>query len=203
MDKRIQKTREALQQALLRLIQQKPYEAIQIIDITNEANTARVTFYRHYSTKEELLLDIMDRIYEEMRSHFSQNQIENVLDLRQEPPNLRLFRFVDDNTDVIRILLTGPKAAIVQQRLRHYIVYQVTQNFMQSPRLADLPLGLIANHVASCTIGNLIWWVIENKPYSAEYIARLTHSMSITGIFAIVGRLSEVTFPEPNFWQQS
>lgn len=42
--------------ALLRLLHQKPYADIRIKEITNEAQLARCTFYRYYSSKDELLL---------------------------------------------------------------------------------------------------------------------------------------------------
>lgn len=202
MDKRIQKTRHALQQAMISLIQQKSYEEIQIQDITNEANTARVTFYRHYSTKEELLLDCMDQFYEDMKFMLDQIEPKNVLDLRQAPADLALFQFCDERSELVRILLTGPTSWLVQDRLRHYIVERITLMCAQIPQFADLPLGLITNHIASCTIGNLTWWITRGKPYSADYIARINHSMAMAGAMAVVGRLDVLTMPDANSWQQ-
>ena len=54
-DRRKDRTRQWFQQALLDLIQERGYEDITIQDIVDRANTARVTFYRHYKDKEELL----------------------------------------------------------------------------------------------------------------------------------------------------
>jgi AcrR family transcriptional regulator len=202
MDKRIQKTRHALQHALLTLIQRKAYEDIQIQDITNEANTARVTFYRHYSTKEELLLDCMDQFYEDMKTILDEIDPKNVLDLRQAPADLALFQFCDERSELCRILLTGPTAWLVQDRLRHYIVERIMLMCVQVPQFADLPLGLITNHIASCVIGNLTWWITRDKPYSVEYIAHITHSMSMAGAMAVVGRLDVLILPDANSWQQ-
>jgi AcrR family transcriptional regulator len=202
MDKRIQKTRHALQQALLTLIQQKPFEQIQIQDITNAADTARVTFYRHYSTKEELLLDSLDQFYEDMKAFLDEIESDDVLDLRQTPPDLALFSFCDEHSELSRILLTGPTSWLVQDRVRHYIVERITQAFLRTPKLADLPIALIAHMIASSTIGNLIWWLTRGKPYSVEYIAHLTHTMSLTGAFAAVGRLELVTLPDVRSWRQ-
>jgi len=67
MDRRIQRSKQALQEALLLLIQQKPYEAIQIQEITEAANTARITFYRHYGTKDDLLIDCLEDIYQQLK----------------------------------------------------------------------------------------------------------------------------------------
>ena len=55
LDRRIQRTRPLLQDALFRLISERGYEHITIADITEQANLGRTTFYLHYRDKEDLL----------------------------------------------------------------------------------------------------------------------------------------------------
>lgn len=55
-DKRIVKTQESLKKALVTLLIDIPFSAITIQDICSEAKVTRVTFYKHYNTKESLLL---------------------------------------------------------------------------------------------------------------------------------------------------
>jgi len=113
-----------------------------------------------------------------------------------------LFEFIGQNANVMRTLMTGPKSWLIQERFRHYVVEHITQVFANIPQFADLPVVLMANHIASCVIGNASWWLMAGCPYSAEYMARLTHTMSITGVMALVGRLDAVILPSPNIWQQ-
>lgn len=56
-DKRIVKTQESLKKALVTLLIDMPFSTITIQDICSEAKVTRVTFYKHYNTKESLLLD--------------------------------------------------------------------------------------------------------------------------------------------------
>jgi len=203
MDRRIQRTKDSLQQALLGLIQQKPYEEIQIQEITEAANTARITFYRHYGTKDDLLVDCLEHIYHELKGVLPKQDSAFMFDLRQTPPNLKLFEFVGENANLLRILMTGPKSWLIQERFRHYIVEHLTQVFAHIPQFADLPIVLMVNHMASCVIGNATWWLMEGCPYSPEYIARLTHTMAVTGVMALVGRLDELTLPPSTMWQQA
>jgi AcrR family transcriptional regulator len=201
MDRRIQRTKDSLQQALFELIQQKPYEDIQIQEITDTANTARITFYRHYGTKDDLLLDCLEQIYQDLKQVLPSGDMAQIVDLRQTPPNLKLFEFLAQNAPLLRILLTGPKSWLIQERFRHYVVEHLTHEFTCIPHFADLPVVLMVNHIASCVIGNAAWWLMEGCPYSPEYIARLTHTMSLTGVMGMVGRLDFVIPPPPNFWQ--
>jgi AcrR family transcriptional regulator len=201
MDRRILRTRQSLQEALMMLLRQKPLEEIEIQEITEQANTARVTFYRHYGTREELLLDAIESIYQEIQTRLPVVSVEHVLDFRQPPPGQILFEFLEADRALYKKLFTGSVCALIQQRLRHYIVQQVTLTFSTSPHYADLPVGLVANHIASTMIGNMMWWLAEDVPYSAAYMARLTHWTALAGVMTVIGRGAELTLPPPEIWR--
>ncbi|MFN8375405.1 MAG: helix-turn-helix domain-containing protein [Anaerolineae bacterium] len=55
-DRRVDRTRALLQQALMELIREKGYDAVTIQDITDRANVGRATFYLHYPSKDALFL---------------------------------------------------------------------------------------------------------------------------------------------------
>lgn len=56
-DRRIERTKRRLKEALLELIDQQPYERITVGDITRDADVGRSTFYVHFTSKEQLLFD--------------------------------------------------------------------------------------------------------------------------------------------------
>lgn len=201
MDRRIQKTRQSLQDALLALLREKPLEQIEIQEITDRANTARVTFYRHYGTREELLLDTIEQIYQNFEASFHVHTVEEVLDLRGTPPMYPAFEMLEKDRAFYKKIFTGSIAALVQQRVRHYAVQQMMQTFSAAPRFGNLPLFLIANHIASVIIGNITWWLADDLPYSALYMAQVTHWMSFTGAMAVVGRMDELTLPPADLWR--
>lgn len=59
MDRRIKKTKQALNQALFTLLDEKTFQQITITDIVTVADVNRGTFYKHYRDKEELLDSIL------------------------------------------------------------------------------------------------------------------------------------------------
>ncbi|QBD77008.1 TetR/AcrR family transcriptional regulator [Ktedonosporobacter rubrisoli] len=67
IDRRIQRTRQLLSDALLALIVERGYEIITVQDITVKANIGRTTFYMHYRDKEELLAASVQRLVKELR----------------------------------------------------------------------------------------------------------------------------------------
>ena len=55
IDRRISKTKKAIYQAFLQLLNAKGYESTTVQDIINLADVGRSTFYCHYESKEMLL----------------------------------------------------------------------------------------------------------------------------------------------------
>ncbi len=54
-DRRVRRTEDALQKAMIELILERGFEAINVSEITERANVGRSTFYLHYADKEDLL----------------------------------------------------------------------------------------------------------------------------------------------------
>lgn len=82
MDRRIKKTKQALNQALFTLLDEKTFQQITITDIVTVADVNRGTFYKHYRDKEELLDSIIDEVLADL-----QKRIKTLIHIR------RLFPF--------------------------------------------------------------------------------------------------------------
>lgn len=61
-DRRIQKTRQALQEALLELIQEKELSRVTVKELVERANVNRKTFYNHYSDVYGVLDDMENEL---------------------------------------------------------------------------------------------------------------------------------------------
>ena len=64
-DKRVERTRESLQKALMELIAERGYDSITIQDLVDRANLGRTTFYLHYNSKDELFMSCHEAIISE------------------------------------------------------------------------------------------------------------------------------------------
>lgn len=73
--KRIAQTQKWLKEALISLMKKIPYSEISIQDITREAELARCTFYRHFDTKESLLLSCCKDQFEGLYLRLSKENI--------------------------------------------------------------------------------------------------------------------------------
>src|SRR5690606_13519482 len=61
-DRRIDKSKSALKEALIFLMDEKEFKSITITEIVQSAKLNRGTFYKHYQTQEELLNELIDDV---------------------------------------------------------------------------------------------------------------------------------------------
>ena len=65
MDKRIIKTKKGLREALKSLLDEKPFDKINVTEICARSQTSRVTFYTYYNDKYDLLTDLYHSLADE------------------------------------------------------------------------------------------------------------------------------------------
>ena len=62
-NRQVQRTCSWIMEAVLLLMDEKPYNKITVSDITNKAGIARQTFYRNYNDKEEVIIQYFSNIF--------------------------------------------------------------------------------------------------------------------------------------------
>ncbi|MGD2157297.1 MAG: TetR/AcrR family transcriptional regulator [Anaerolineales bacterium] len=180
-DLRVIKTKRGLREAFLRLLLEKGYDAISIQDIATEAEAARVTFYRHYKNKEELLIDCIDMICENYAKHIRQASNE---EFRQGySPMLAVYKQLKDDGKIYRILSKSHAGQFLTKRLielfAQRVQIQLEARFPAEQLL--IPVEIIAYHIASAQIGLTSWWIENDQPYSPEYMAQISFWLSMAG----------------------
>lgn len=67
-NQRIMLTRRRLKEALLRLLESAPLDKISVTQLCQEAGVNRATFYRHYTSQEDVLLEIQQDTLDNIQS---------------------------------------------------------------------------------------------------------------------------------------
>lgn len=69
-------TKECIKEAFIKLISENEYKKISITNITDKAGINRTSFYKFYETKDALLEDIKNRLFE--TTHYFVKNFDNV-----------------------------------------------------------------------------------------------------------------------------
>ncbi len=74
------RSRRLICDALLELLDEKPFDKITITDITNRADVSRGTFYLHYEKVSDVISELQDAYIEQMDQYFSKLDIPLTVD---------------------------------------------------------------------------------------------------------------------------
>ncbi len=169
-DRRVRRTQRLLSDALINLAIEKGYDNVTIRDITERADLAYSTFFRHYPDKDALLDYILRAIVWELR--------DLVLQAEQDPAEggRLIFASVREHAALYRVLLGGQGSHVVLRRVEQTITEQVMSQ--QQPNgvvTAEtfVPLEVAANHLMTATLGMIRWWLEGDMPYSPETMGRI------------------------------
>lgn len=187
-DRRVQRTRRLLRQALVNLTLAHGYDAVTVQRITDQANLGRATFYLHYHDKDELLLDTLRGMVDDLLAQ---------IDLRD--PHLltpgpggaihTIFHHAAAHADLYRIILASSGAASMQRSMRDLasrIVSQYVQRHLgESPHA--LPVDVVSQFFARSVLGLVNWWLAEEQPHAVEDMVAMCHQLCAAPIVALLG----------------
>ena len=181
LDRRIQRTRQLLREALFSLITERSYEGIAIQDITERANLGRTTFYLHYQDKEGLLKVSVKTLMYELQLDVEPS-VEEICPFQVRC--IRIFQHVEQHQTLYRALLgeTGP--VNIGNLMRNYFA-QLFQRYIlevASRRNASaLNNQLLAAHAAGSLFGLISWWLDHETPPSAEQMGTIYFQLMSKG----------------------
>jgi AcrR family transcriptional regulator len=172
VDRRVQRTKASLHDALIGLAREKPYPSIAVKEILDRANVGRSTFYMHFRDKDDLL---ESGIHEILGSIQSQRRTGSTLE-RVVAFSLPLLKHIDEHRRAAGPKMTHEGRVIMHEHMRDVLTSLIADELaivVPGRPKAQIPTALAARHVASTFVLVLNWWVENDEALSpAEVDAR-------------------------------
>lgn len=177
IDPRVKRTRRLLGDALVALILEKPFEQITIKEITERAEVAYITFFRHYDSIDELLMQVLGEgmvaLQVEIR-RLASHSAEHPTDAE----GALIFAHVAKNAVLFQILLESPGAAAIRRQVQA----EIANVFLQTCPLLHRPGCIIpdvmaANHVAASLLALIEFWLVQEMTYPVEQMGKIYGQM--------------------------
>ena len=185
-DPRVRRTRRILQDALVSLILEKDYASISIKDITDRAEVAYITFFRHYDGIDELLMEVLDQGLAELLHHISTlasnsdgpvNDIEGRL----------IFEYIRQKSDLFRILLKSQSVSRIRKSVIKNIstMFQDSCTFLRQPN-NPIPANIASNHMATSLLALIEWWLEHKMSPPPARMGKIYKALIIDGTMRAV-----------------
>ena len=185
MDRRVLHTRDALGDALVRLMQEKPFETITVQQVLDRAGIGRSTFYSHYRDKDDLFMSDVEEFWEGMSTLISRRQEAS----DRVAPVTELFAHVAEAREFYAAMVASGKIHDVLELGRGQFARGIDQRFADLPRARGISMErrpAVAHALAGALMALLSWWVDRGMPSSPEQMDNVFHQMVWSGANAPV-----------------
>lgn len=202
-DRRVRRTRRALEDALISLVLEEGYDAVTIEEITDRANLGRTTFYLHFRDKEELLMHAIDTIIEDFLAKHEEKHI-NITEVTQEtkrhPEKInfdgglmkQIFVHARDNSNLYKVILRGEGGAKATHRFTDISKNEFIRRLQDFPMLkSKIPTEVFAIYFANSFMQLVTWWLEEDQPYSIDEMVEFFKQLFVFGAMDSLG-LAEI-----------
>lgn len=195
-DRRVQRTRKLLLDALMDLILEKGYEAVTVQDIIDRANVGRSTFYAHFVDKQQLLLSGVEQLH----AFLAQQQRAPLTGPGESGEralgfSLAMFQHARGHHRIFRAI-GKQSGAIVQQHIQRVLADLVRGELAALvPRSgpSPIPLDVVVQYTVSAFLALLMWWLDQKMPCSAEEMDQTFRALALPGITAALRLPAAVT----------
>lgn len=208
VDRRIQRTRQALRTALLDLIKKKGYDSISVEEITEHANIGRATFYLHYKDKEDLLLEEFSEMANEKVQLIAEIPFSEWLPKMEQSkrgrkkdnlpvPLLMVFQHIYDNSDFYYLLLKSENSSRIVERIRKISIESIVQFVKMKmktdpiPVLFEVPIEFFASFFSGALLSSVSWWLEEDMRHSPEEMTDMFRKLFFRGARETLGLVAE------------
>jgi AcrR family transcriptional regulator len=175
-DRRVQRTRRHLHEALLSRILEKKYESITVQEILDRADVGRSTFYTHFRDKDELLVCG----FEDFKASLESTKEASAVPARPSYERIiasssAMFEHAARYRDVHRALHGSKAEAVVGRNLHSVFVAVIGRRVelemrRRKPRDRHISSELLTLFLVSTQIAMLNWWIETRSPMPVEAI---------------------------------
>ncbi|MDO4890278.1 MAG: TetR/AcrR family transcriptional regulator [Coriobacteriaceae bacterium] len=185
-DRRITRTRAALRQALIELMEERGLEAITVNDLCTRAGLTRGTFYNHYQDKDALLAAFEQEVLDGLVSFERrlgdldmETALTFIVQRRPLPLLVDIFDYLRDQGDFLHAALGPGGDVCFGPLLRDSLCTQIVESILHQ-QYRDNPTAFVGYYVAfyaSAYLGVITRWVQTGMRETSDEMALISERL--------------------------
>lgn len=185
-DRRVQRTRQILHEALLALIIEKGYDEITVQDLIDRANVGRSTFYAHFYDKEDLLLSGLEKLRESFQLRLQQ-RLSGTANLKERTRelSLMLFQHTGNHRQLYKALVGKRGSDQVFKKIHGFftsLIEEELKSRLPDSSVEELPSEVVICFLASSLQGLVTWWLHHDSPYTPEQMSEMYYRLALRSL---------------------
>lgn len=181
-DRRVRRTRAAIQSALTQLILEKGYEAVTVSDIIDRADIGRSTFYSHFTDKRDVFKDMIAELSFFLRTH------PTAADAAMFAFSLPLFEHIVEQKHVLRALFGRGGHAFALEETSSALSLVVADDIAsRHPSVSAERQSLAVDFVVGAYVSVIGHWLESKRAYTAQELDDDFRAFAIPGTEGVLG----------------
>ncbi len=193
MDRRQQKSRKAIIDAFISLLSEKSYSQISVQEIIDLANVGRTTFYAHFETRDYLLKELCEGLFEHIidfttghhgacghsddcclckHREGKEMQRESCPFYQNCEPTssvfLHLLNHIKNNDNHLLDLLSSKNDELFRRYFKENLKNLVECRYSEALSKSILPKDYLVNHISASFVESVDWWLKGKKKETAN-----------------------------------
>jgi AcrR family transcriptional regulator len=191
-DPRVRKTRRLLRDALISLILEKDYASVSIKEITERADVAYITFFRHFESIDHLLMEVLDEVLAELQGHIETLAKHSETSALETEGRL-IFEYIGQKSDLFRILFKSQSVTRVRKKVVQNIAVIFQKSCLPLARSgSQVTIAIMSNHISTSLLSLIEWWLDNNLKPTPAQMGMVYKSLIIDSTMGSVKTLSTV-----------
>ncbi len=186
LDRRARRSQRLLGDALLALILEKGYNTVTIKDITERADVAYVTFFRHFESKDDLLRRRLAEELQALRARIEGAALAAQAGQGDTVAGQLIFEQVREKRALYQALLSTQGSLPVRKHVQATLaaIFLDSCRPLRESRL--VPAEMAANHMAASVLALIEWWLDHDLAQTAQHMARIYERLVVASTLAAV-----------------
>ena len=192
VDPRVRRTRRLLRDALVSLILEKDFASISIKQITERAEVAYITFFRHFESLDQLLMEILDDGLGELQDHIETLAKQSETSALETEGRL-IFEYIERKADLFRILFKSQSVMRIRKKVVRNIAIIFQKSCLPLARSgSQVTIAIMSNHIATSLLALIEWWLDNHMNPEPAQMGKVYKSLIIDSTVGAVSSLSTV-----------
>jgi len=172
-DRRSQRTRRQLSQALVDLIKVKRFDDITVQNVIDRAGVGRSTFYSHFRDKEDVFAQQWEQFMERLAGQINWAKAGT----GSFVPVRSLFQHLQEARSFYRGLVRSRKIDAIFKSGIENLSHKIETALKTRLIKPSIPIPILSNYLASELFALLKWWLDAGMPYTPQNMDEIFHRL--------------------------
>lgn len=170
-NQRVTISKRMLKEGVLRLLENKHIAAISVSELCEESSINRTTFYRHYQTTSDVLMELEEDFMNELQE--SPKPLTGTQDIRTNA--FRICHFLYDHKDTAKIFISNDTDSHFRMLFQNFADEYIKSKMVsyKGKSVNANTLHLLTTYCAHGVYSMVHKWLIEEIPMTPDEVADL------------------------------